>query len=350
MAEKKSNEKRTDNAALRDTDSREQYEVYDVAGRPVRTYKDRIFRMIFKEKEEFLELYNALNGTEYDDPENMTVTTLENAIYFGMKNDVSYLLHDQLSLYEHQSSKNPNMPLRNLFYVSNVYSELTKNENLHHSALVQIPEPVFIVFYNGTAPMPERSIARLSDAYIQKSEHPALEIETVILNINPGYNEELKKRCKTLQEYMIFVSRVREFQQIMSFEQAINVAVNECIEQGILREFLQKNKAEVITVSIFEYNAELHMKQIEDAAERYGYQTGLQKGHLEGRREGEVIALLKLIQKKHRNKMQPEEVSDIIETDVNKVKKIYKYLSEFPEADEESLYKIWLETEIHTEE
>lgn len=82
---------------------------------PVRTYKDRVFRMIFKEKKEFLELYNAMNGTAYTDPEELVVTTLENTIYMGMKNDVSFLLHDKLSLYEHQSTDNPNMPLRNFY-------------------------------------------------------------------------------------------------------------------------------------------------------------------------------------------------------------------------------------------
>ena len=92
---------------------------------PALTYKDRIFRMIFKEKREFLDLYNAMNGTHYTNPDELTVTTLDNAIYLGMKNDVSFLLHDTLSLYEHQSTDNPNMPLRNLLYVSDIYSQLT---------------------------------------------------------------------------------------------------------------------------------------------------------------------------------------------------------------------------------
>lgn len=116
----------------------------------VRTYKDRIFRMVFKEKQEFLELYNAMNGTDYHNPEDLTVTTLENAIYMNMKNDVSFLLHDRLTLYEHQSTDNPNMPLRNFFYVSDIYSRLTQEKNLHCSRPVLIPEPRFVEFYNGT--------------------------------------------------------------------------------------------------------------------------------------------------------------------------------------------------------
>ena len=132
---------------------------------PFRNYKDRVFRMIFKEKKEFLELYNAMNGTDYKTPEDLIVTTLENAIYLGMKNDVSFLVYDQLALYEHQSTENPNMPLRNLMYVSSIYSELTKDANLYGTRLVKIPEPKFVVFYNGTEEMPEYSELRLSDAF-----------------------------------------------------------------------------------------------------------------------------------------------------------------------------------------
>ena len=132
---------------------------------PAREYKDRLFRMVFKEKDQFLELYNALNGTAYDNPDDLTVTTLENAIYMGMRNDVSYLLYDRLALYEHQASINPNMPLRNLFYVSDIYSGLTKDTNLYGSKLIRLPEPQFVVFYNGADELPERSILRLSDAF-----------------------------------------------------------------------------------------------------------------------------------------------------------------------------------------
>ncbi len=143
---------------------------------PARTFKDRIFRMIYKGKAEFLELYNALNGTDYSDTDELIITTLDNAVYIGMKNDVSYLLHDELSLYEHQSTKNPNMPLRSLFYVSNVYSALTRDEDLHGSKLVKIPAPQFVVFYNGVEPMPERSVCRLSDMYVCHGENVSLEL------------------------------------------------------------------------------------------------------------------------------------------------------------------------------
>ena len=129
------------------------------------TYKDRIFRMIFRQKKNFLDLYNAMNNSNYSNPDDLTVTTLENAIYMNMKNDVSFLLHDQLMLYEHQSTKNPNIPLRNLFYVSDIYSKLTKDKNLFGTKLIRIPQPRFVVFYNGIAKVPERFTLKLSDMF-----------------------------------------------------------------------------------------------------------------------------------------------------------------------------------------
>ncbi|MCD8218149.1 MAG: hypothetical protein LUD01_08935 [Clostridiales bacterium] len=155
---------------------RASFEASQVLGIPVRTYKDRIFRMIFKEKREFLELYNAMNNTSYDNPEGLVVTTLENAIYMGMKNDVSFMFYDRLALYEHQSSINPNMPLRDLFYMSCVYSCLVRDENLFGEKQIKIPEPRFAVFYNGTAKAPEKAIQCLSDSYMNPSECPDLEL------------------------------------------------------------------------------------------------------------------------------------------------------------------------------
>jgi hypothetical protein len=201
---------------------------------PAITYRDRIFRMIFKGQEEFLELYNAMNGTSYDKPEDLIVTTLENAIYIGMKNDVSYLVYDQLAVYEHQTTDNPNMPLRNLFYVANIYSNLVKRQNLYGTVLIRIPAPQFVVFYNGKNPKPERFELKLSDAFEENSSEPALELKTTVLNINYGYNKELMEKCKTLKEYSIFVDRVRKYSEDLPFAQAMEKAVDECITTGIL--------------------------------------------------------------------------------------------------------------------
>lgn len=230
------------------------------------THKDRVFRMVFKEKQEFLELYNAMNGTSYTNPEDLEVTTLENAIYMGLKNDVSFLLYDELTLYEHQSTDNPNMPLRNLFYVADIYSKLAAKANLYGSRLVKIPEPKFVVFYNGKDELPERSELRLSDAFEKKSESMDLELKVLVLNINPGYNEELMEKCKSLRDYMIFVSRIREYSQYMALNKAVEISIQTCIDEDILAEFLRKNRAEVLKVSIYEYNEALHIQQERETA------------------------------------------------------------------------------------
>ena len=120
-----------------------------VFGYPNREYKDRVFRMLLKEPKVALEVYNAMNGTSYDNPDELIITTLENAVYLGMKNDVSFILGTQLVLYEHQSTPNPNMPLRNLAYVACVYMAYVFGDNLYGRKLIKIPEPRFVVFYNG---------------------------------------------------------------------------------------------------------------------------------------------------------------------------------------------------------
>lgn len=241
------------------------------------THKDRVFRMVFEEKKEFLELYNAMNGTDYHNPEDLIVTTLENAIYMGLKNDVSFLVYDQLALYEHQSTDNPNMPLRDLFYVADIYSKMTAKDNLYGSKLVKIPEPKFVIFYNGTDELPERSELRLSDAYQTKSETVDLELKVLVLNINPGCNEKLMEKCKTLKDYMVFVSRIREYSQYMSLGEAVELSIKTCIEEDILAEFLRKNRAEVLKVSIYEYNEALHIRQEREAAKEDGFQEGRQE-------------------------------------------------------------------------
>lgn len=248
-----------------------------------RNYKDRVFRMVFKEKKALLALYNAMNGTVYEDEEALTVTTLENAIYMEMKNDVSFVLYDQLLLYEHQSTKNPNIPLRNLFYVSDVYSALTREDFLYGGISVKIPEPKFVVFYNGVESMEEREVLKLSGLYQKTSEHAALELETVVLNINIGYNRELMERCKELHDYAEFVGRVREnLKSKNPLLHAVNEAVEYCIRNDILAEFLKKNRSEVIKMSIYEYDAEKVQRQFREQWK----QMGLEEGRAEGRQTG----------------------------------------------------------------
>ena len=199
---------------------------------------------------------------------------MENAIYMTMKNDLSFLIDFRLSLYEHQSTYSPNLPLRNLFYISDLYSGMTKNSNLYGTKLVEIPAPQFVIFYNGIKEMPDRTVLRLSDAYSVKDEHPALELAAVMLNINRGHNEKLKELCKSLKDYSEYTARVREYANIMPISEAVEQAICECIQEGILAEFLTQNRAEAKQVSIYEYDEEKHMRQEREASWEEGWTTG----------------------------------------------------------------------------
>lgn len=301
--------------------------------KPVRSYKDRLFRMIFKEKKEFLELYNAMNGTDYQREEDLTVTTLEHAIYMGMRNDVSFLLYDQLTLYEHQATVNPNMPLRDLFYVADIYSDLTKDENLYGSRQVRLPRPKFVVFYNGVEEMEERSILKLSDAFAEGEGEAELELKVLVLNINPGFNQGLMEKCRTLRDYMIFVSRIRQYSQEQELEEAVEQAIEECISEGILEKFLRKNRAEVKKVSIYEYDEEKHIRQErEDAKE-------------DGRKEKVIQLILDNMQRG----VTEEAVAEFLGESPSFVQEICSIAKEYSQTDAETVFELWRKKKIHRE-
>ena len=252
-----------------------------------RLYKSRIFAMLYQDKKELLDLYNAISGKHYEDPELLEINTLENAIYMTMRNDLSFLIDFRLSLYEHQSTYSPNLPLRDLFYISDLYSGMVKDENLYGIKLVQIPAPQFVIFYNGMNEMPDRTVLRLSDAYSVKEENPALELTAVMLNINRGHNEKLKGLCKSLKDYSEYTARVREYADTMPISEAVEQAICECIQEGILAEFLKQNRAEAKQVSIYEYDEEKHMRQERETFWEDGWAAGREEGKEEGIREGE---------------------------------------------------------------
>ncbi len=251
-----------------------------------RNYKDTLFRMIFSDKEALLGLYNAVSGKDYKEPDELEIVTLENAIYMNRKNDLAFVIDCSLNLYEHQSTDSPNLPMRNLFYISRELEKLTSQQSLYSSKLVKVPTPRFIVFYNGKDTSWERKVKKLSDVYEQKTDNPELELRVTMLNINLGKNSELMKKCKTLFEYMQYVEKVRKYTSSMNISQAVERAVNECIKEGILADFLLKNKAEAVQMSIFEYDEEKEMKLIRQDEREIGIQQGIRKGVNKGRKEG----------------------------------------------------------------
>ena len=244
-----------------------------------RKHKDTVFRMLYSDKRAILELYNALNGTDYQNPDDLTITTLENAVYLAMKNDVSFLLDARMTLYEHQSTWNPNMPLRDLLYIARLMEKNVDKDLLYLSEPVKIPAPHFVVFYNGAKEAPEDVTLRLSDAFIQKEAEPELELKVRYLNINQGCNQELMKRCRTLREYSEFVARIRRYMVgETAIEEAVDRAVTECIEEGILADFLRGQRAEVVAMSIFEYNEEEEMRKLREGERQLGKEEGKEEG------------------------------------------------------------------------
>ena len=251
-----------------------------------REYKDTVFRMLFSDKKNLLSLYNAVTGRAHENAEDFEIVTLDNAVYMGMKNDLSFLLDTHIYLYEHQSTKNPNMPLRDLFYISLEYQKYVSDKSLYSSTLQKLPAPVFMVFYNGTEEMEERTELRLSQAYEHFEGEPNLELKVMVLNINAGHNEELMKQCRMLKEYAQYVARVRGYAGSMKLEEAVRRAIRECITEGILTDFLRKNRAEVEMVSILEYDKEYEEKKLRQAEYEAGEQAGLKKGEQIGMNRG----------------------------------------------------------------
>jgi len=234
--------------------------------------------MLFSDRNELLKLYNAINGTSYDDPDLLQVNTLENAVYMSMQNDVSFIIDMRLNLYEHQSTYSPNLPVRYLLYVADVYSDYTKDMNLYGTKAVKLPTPRFVIFYNGQAEQPDRKELKLSELFSIPDADPSLELKAVMLNINKGHNRKLMETCRTLHDYAEYTSRVREYAARMPLDEAVERAITECISEGILADFLRENRAEAKKVSIYEYDEERHMRQTREEGVEEGYANGLTQG------------------------------------------------------------------------
>ena len=235
-----------------------------------RNHKDLLLHAIFKEKEDFLSLYNALNGTSYTDAAKLEITTLENAVYMSVQNDVSFVFLSELYMIEHQSTINPNMPLRNLTYIAKVLSKITAKEDIYGSKQIKLPTPRFVVLYNGTKQIEEKIVLKLSDAYEKKTEEPELELITTVLNINEGYNEKLKGACKLLRDYMTLLTKIREKQKTVDLQQATYQVIEECIREDVLKDFLMRHRAEVIAMMLYDFDMEKHI----ESEKAYEYERG----------------------------------------------------------------------------
>ena len=232
---------------------------------------------------------NAVNNTNYENPEDIQIFRLEKGISLSMRNDASLILDMYLNIYEHQSTYSPNMPLRSLLYLAEMYKILVKDKDLYGRTLIKIPTPKFVVFYNGTEERPSVETLRLSDAFIHKTDTPDLELVCTVYNINLGKNGEFLKKCPVLAEYMQFIDEIRQNERTGD-ERPIEKAIDWCIEHDMLREFLKEHRSEVpkaMTIDMtFERREEL-IRRDERAA-------GREERREEGRAEGTMKTLLDL--------------------------------------------------------
>ena len=250
-----------------------------------RKYKDRLFQKVFEDKKDLLELYNAVNGTSYNDPEELEITTLDDVIYLSMKNDLSFMISSTLNLYEHQSTFNPNIPIRGLMYFARLYESYIKKQgyDIYGHRQVMLPTPQFIVFYNGREKQPDEVILKLSDAFETKRlSEPILECKARMLNINYGHNEKILKSCKRLHDYSYFMKEVNlGLDRGMALDEAIVSAMDDCIEKNVLADILIKCKSEVFYMLLTEYDEKKHLKAVREEGREEGYASGRADGYAE---------------------------------------------------------------------
>ena len=291
------------------------------------TYKiqDRLFKTIFgrenqQSKQWRLELYNALRGTNYNDPEALEINTIENVIYLTMRNDISFLVDSQMTLFEQQSTYNPNMPLRGLMYFAQLYQMhlASFGITLYRSSLVKIPYPKFIVFYNGGKETADKEYLRLSDAFENREKEGDFEWTAEMININPNHNKTLQKNCKPLYHYIRFVTKIKTNKKKgMAADKAVYNAVDWAIKKKLLDGFFKIHKAEVLAVSLTEFNAE----EVFNDMYNDGFETGCAKGITDGMQQKAIEATMNLLRM---NLGTPEQIAQAEGLPLEKVLELQK--------------------------
>ena len=255
-----------------------------------KNYKDRLFNYLFgseENREWTLSLYNAVNGSNYTDASLIQITTIKEVMYLGMHNDVSFLISDEMNLYEQQSTYNPNMPVRMLQYTGNLYEKymMQNNRNKFGSKLIRLPVPKLVVFYNGRKDQPDELILKLSDSFPEDS-NPDIEVRVRMLNVNYGRNQELLGACKPLSEYAWLVNEIQNAKDREEIESVIDTAITKLPEDFVIKSFLEAHRAEVKGMLLTEYNEVATMEMFREEGREEGRAEGRKEGRAEGRAEG----------------------------------------------------------------
>lgn len=252
-----------------------------------REYKSDVFSMLLEKPEYALDVYNALNHTNYDDPDEVEIIHMEKGISLTIRNDASFIIDANMNLYEHQSTINPNMPFRNLIYITNILQGIVKKskDEIFGRKKLQMPMPHFVVFYNGTENQPEEQILKLSDLFSHTDGESELELICRVVNINKGNSKDILKHSKVLYGYSYFVEKVREYQLSLELTEAISCALKDCVDNDVLADFFRENWQEVIKVTEIDCTFE---RQIE-----YEKNYSREEGKTEGKADS-ILTLLKM--------------------------------------------------------
>lgn len=234
-------------------------------------HKDTVFCLLYQDKKNLLELYNALNGSNHTNIDDLTVTTLSGSIYIKYKNDASFVFEQNLYMFEYAT------------------------------------------------------------------DTPELELTVKVININPDSDTDILNKCSSLRDYMLFVNKVRfkKNNQQKSIETAVVEAVDECINEGILADFFESNRSEVIRMSIYEYDEEGTIQVLKEEEYRFGHEAGLAEGLTKGISEGRNSALISMIVKKVKKNKSLAVIADELEEDIACIEPIYNaVISCAPDYDE----------------
>lgn len=257
-----------------------------------REHKDSLFVDLFYQdetaKKNLLSLYNALHDTNYKDETIIRKVKIDDVLYKNFKNDISCEVNGLVLVFgEHQSTVNRNMPLRCLMYVGRAYEQLVDSKARYRTTLVKIPTPEFYVFYNGEKEQPLERVLSLSDAFMNPAGENSVELKVKVININSDKAHGILDKCGILKEYSQFISTVRKYSEE---ESAIKKAIKECIEKGILADYLKRKGSEVENMLIAEYSYEEDIQVKQEEARQEGILQGIQQGVQQGVQQGLILS------------------------------------------------------------
>ena len=253
-------------------------------------YRDSVFRSYFNEPVRLLSLCNAVLGTQYTNPDELNINTLEGIFFDKQKNDISCTIGNHfLVLVEHQTTVNENMPFRCLSYVTELLNNLVKNKNrLYYKGLIKFPKPKFFVFYNGDKNEPLQRKMRLSDAF--DGDSASLELVVTAFNINSGLSQPLLQKCRYLSDYSTLVGKVKEGIGLgLYLRDAISRAVKFCLDNGIMGNYLVEHSEEVFNMLALEWNMDDALQARFDEGRDEGINAGIESVALNMLRRGKSL-------------------------------------------------------------